>query len=415
MRRVKTYRENFSWKAWFQCLVIWNPGLSLLPCLICLTCFCSAIHGDGLKDKLTLVREGYLANRFAYPYGKCRFRYNIRAAASEKDAIDGHWVESDVAATRVWDWYFTPGAYTLKPEYNAKNISVVMRMNQSIITPVTIARKGAYAIDHDALINTVVVHSPHHDSLLVRYNPFNMAHDGPGGDLGYLLSGVVSGVVKESSVSIDENASMNSHLYTRITIDADCNSDIIVVYVDESRGYLPFVQEGWGRSTGKLRTRNILTDFKEFDGVYFPMRAVNCVFCYPLGKQHFLVREMEVLDLDLSYHPTKEDLSVPIPGNAQYSDGVDPQTAKTLYRSQAKKFVSVSVDDIEDIYQDLQEVAKLRRKHESSMLAVHNIPSSSAADRRRRLYISLGLLNGLVLITLVAIYLRRKRRRMSDS
>jgi lysine/ornithine N-monooxygenase len=119
------------------------------------------------------------------------------------------------------------------------------------------------------------------------------------------------------------------------------------------------------------------------------------------------VREMKVLELDLRYRPTQADFTLHLPKHTQYWDGVNPRTAKTLYRDQDAQFAPVSVNDIEPIYNKLQAIAKESERKEAGLAARRDVRTVRTESK---MYYVLAVLNGLAIAALAAIYLIRRRR-----
>lgn len=367
------------------------------------------VFGSDIPPELDVIRQGYLENVAAFLRGKCRFTYSIQSAESEADAIAGKWNSVIQRIERTNMLYLDRDAFVIKVELDGKKIAEEMNSNAGLIVPTTIARKADFAIDHDAVINTAIVHSPANWKLTVPYHPFNLAIDSgswaPSANIEFAAARSFQG----ASFEVDTNSVRDDRKYVKMTIKADYNSHHNTYWLDPARGYLQFVTESHNARTGELWARMFLLNVHEEAGAFFPTHAMIIKpFRRSNGTPYVEVREMKVDELDLSYVPTKEDMTIHLPKHTQYSDGINPNTAKSLYREGDKEFAPIHVDEIEGIYNKLQGLAVERAKEDAASASVRN-PGPSV-KRGSTLY-WLAAINLAVVGVLVALFFRSRRRR----
>lgn len=371
----------------------------------------SSSHSADIPEELEVIREGYLANRAAFTRGKCRFTYSIWYADSEADALAGKPRGTEPPLSRESTLFMDGDAFTIKVELDGRRIVEEMRANRGIIVPTTIAKKGEYAIDHDALINTAVVHSPSNRRLKVPYHPFNLAVDADVGSPASFITYAAGRGFEGVEFEVEQNAVRDVIPYIKLSINASYNSHNKVMWIDPKRGYMNYITESFRRRTGEFTSRMYLREVHEENGAFFPMHAIDIS---PLratdGTSLVQVREMRVEELNLSYHPTREDMTIYLPKHTQYSDGVNPNTAKSLFRDGDAEFAPIHVDEIEGIYHQLQALAKERAEEEAAAMAVRTPPSPR--PRGSVLYWLAGV-NLAALALILAVYWQRRRSRQT--
>ena len=316
---------------------------------------------NDVRSQLKELKEAYLANRSAFEHGKCRFRYTRTSADSEADALASKWNDKKPRLNREYTFFFDKDSFTIKTDLDREKLAKELQSDDGLLVPETVAAKGAYAIHHDGLVNNAIVYSPKNDKLHVRYHPFNLARDADvslASSVDYASARNFEG----ANFRIDQ-VKLDDRSYIRVTQAADYDSINVVRWIDPSRGYLSFRTDYIRPRTGELSSQMYLLDVHEENNAYFPTHAM-LIDPVPSADDtaYVEVHEMKVEELDLSYKPTPEDLSISLPNSTQYYDGVNPKTAKTLYRNSKERFVPISVDRIEDIYNTLQEIARQRAK-----------------------------------------------------
>lgn len=322
---------------------------------------------DDVQSQLKELKEGYLANRSALQHGKCRFRYTRLTADSEADALAGKWNDSRPRLNRDYTYFFDKDAFVIKTDLDREKLAKEIRSDDGLLVPETVAAKGDYAIHHDGVVNNAIVYSPKNKKLHVRYQPFNLALDADI-SLAKSIDYAAARNFEGANYGI-EKVKLDDRPYVRVTNAAEYNSSDIVYWIDPTRGYLRFRSEFISRRTGKLSSWMRLLEVHEENGTYFPTHAMQISPRRTVdGDSYVEVDEMKVEELDLSYKPTPEDLSISLPNSTQYYDGVNPNTAKTLYRSSKDPLIPISVDSIEGIYNTLQEIAKQRAKENAARI-----------------------------------------------
>ncbi|MFV0444708.1 MAG: hypothetical protein ACK5Q5_14145 [Planctomycetaceae bacterium] len=386
----------------------------LIVTLLLICCDRSAAHAayDDLHAQLELIRQGYLANRSAFTQGKCRFVYSIWSASAESDALAGKASDDLTRIEREHWFYFDGDAFTIKVDLDESKLKAEAEKDAGIIVPTTIARKGEYAIDHDRIINTAIVHSPHNWSLKVTYHPFNLACDGDVANPARSIEYAESKCFDQVKFEVSQETLGDGHNYLRLVESAAYNSHDETYWVDPARGYLPIVTKSTSRGPGASSEMKLLAVHEEH-GAYFPLHAMRFTpRQWEDGRTFVQIREMKVLELDLSYVPTEEDLTIRLPKLTQYSDGINVNTSKTLYRNRKDdNFAPIHVSEIKGLYEQLQEIAAEREKEAASFGQVRD---PAGTTRRPVALYWLAVINVGVVAVLVAIYFLRRKRASSS-
>ncbi|MBS0203461.1 MAG: hypothetical protein JSS49_11215 [Planctomycetes bacterium] len=366
----------------------------------------TAFGGD-VPPELEMIRQGYLANRSSFTHGKCSFVYSIQSADTESAAIEGKWNGLMNHLERESTLYFDGDALTIKVELDGHKLATEMASPDGLIVPLTIARKGPFAIDHDPIVNTAIVHSPANSRLAIRYQPFNLASDSDGVTPASAIDYAAARNFAGATFNVETDVLYEGRKYIKMTKKAVYDSHDVAYWIDPDRGYLNFITEYTEKGTGKLSHRMRILDVQEDQGRFFPKHAIKV---FPMRTSTGLtlveVREMRVTDLDLSYKPTAEDLTIHLPKHTQYSDGINPNSSKSLFRSNEAEFAPIHVDEIEGIYNQLMGLVVERTKEDAASAAVRN-PGQSV-QRRSSLYWLAGV-NLAVVAVVVAIFFRRRR------
>ncbi len=326
---------------------------------------CTSVIASDIRAELEEIRNGYLANRSAFSHGMCRYTYTIASADSEADALQGKRNDRRPAISRESTLFFDGDAYTIKVAPDAAAVRRAIEEDQGLIVPITIACKGGYAIDHDGLINNAILHGPGSFRLTVRYHPYNLAADAdtsPAKSIEY----AASREFELADFRVERDVIRDGHAYVKLSLTADYNSREKICWIDPNRGYLPFVTEYVHHKTGEFAGRMFLLKVHEERGAFFPLHAIHVIpRRQQNGTSYSEVREMKVSQLDLSYQPTAEDLTIRLSKHTQYSDGINPNTAKSLFREGTAEYAPVSVNDIEGIFNQLQALAVERAKEDA--------------------------------------------------
>jgi hypothetical protein len=167
------------------------------------------------------------------------------------------------------------------------------------------------------------------------------------------------------------------------------------------------ITEWYQRDSGEMYGRMLIRDVRQEGNTFFPLHAMKFTTFRPLKGEPFTqVREMKVLELDTGYEPTEQDLSILLPRTAQFSDGLDSNTSKTIYRKSDTKFVEVGAHEIEKIYHDLQEIAEGRVEKQAAVTQRREIGTERGSSKISILVI----VNGILLFLILGAYLIKRQR-----
>jgi hypothetical protein len=362
------------------------------------------------RAELEIIKQGYNANKAAFVKGKCRFRYALRSAATEADAIAEKWNQHGPQDSVESTLYWKGDMLALRMAINNDELVAKIKNKEPLITPMNVARKGPYAIDHDALVNNAIIHSPQHYDLNIRLYPFNLAEDSERCDPASTIEFAEAHKFEDCHFTIDKGLLREGRKWTRLVYRRSANSRDRHFYIDPERGYLPFITEMFrhGAKPQEPPWRMRLLDVHREGGAYYPLHAM-LVMQRPAynGSPAFVdVREMKVLELDLNYDPTPDDLTIELPKYTQYYDGVNPNTSKTLYASAKTAFVRLSVNDIEPLYHKLQSLATQRAQAQAARVARTVIKPERSTSR---LWLIVTI-NCAVVVMLLGVLLVRRRR-----
>ena len=364
------------------------------------------VKADGLQTQLEVLKEGYMANRSAFRQGKCRFQVSRWSADTEAAAQDGLRNSKLPYLTRNYTYFFDGDAFTIKTELDGEKLAEEIESDNGLLVPTNVAVNGGFGIDHDPIVNNAIVHSPTNYNLTIRYHPFNLASDAP--------VSLASSVEYASARNFEGarftlgQAELNGKPYIRVASSAEYNSLDKTAWIDPSRGYLSYRIDYVRSRSGKFRSRMHLLDVREVDGAYFPIHALRITPIPSLEDPLYIrVDEMKVEELDVSYKPTPEDLSISLPRTTQYYDGINPNTSKTLYRDAEERFVSISVDSIEEIYNKLQGIAEQRSEEEAALAKLRDV--SEGGDDQTTMYLIVGVNLLVVVVIFLALYIKKQR------
>jgi hypothetical protein len=312
------------------------------------------------------IADGNQQNKASFSHGKCRFTYSMMTADSEQDALNGKWNDVKKPLTSEFLLFFRDDALTVKLTIGPDELRQKLARRETVIYPESYAQKGKFAIDFDPFIGTSILYSPANKRLNVRMHPFNLAVDSSGCDPESTIAYAEKQKFEGIDFGVEENVMRGDHKYLMLKSAAKNDSHDMTFYLDPQKGYLPFITEEFAKNgTRDLFARMSLLKVHREGDRYFPIHAIRTCPRKPTrGPTYVSVREMKVVEFDLNYHPTPEDLSLQLPKDTQFSDGVNPKTAKSLFRDGLPGIAQVSVDDLEGIYNLLQNIAAERAQNE---------------------------------------------------
>lgn len=321
--------------------------------------------------RLRQIAEGYKANRAAFTFGKCRIRYASHEAETLEDALAGKWKEPQ---RKPFDTTicFRDDALVWKTSIGQQNF----------------AKKGRFALEQNG--NSAVVYSP-------RYFRFD--------DVRHPLDWVIDlGVAFPSLVSVISSAETSRFEGTRLTkedrVVRDGKEFVLLkrrassagteldadFYVDRNRGHLPVIAEFFRKGSAEPVARRVLVDIRREGQAWFPMRAL---LIEPLrseeGKPRFEVREHHVLELDVTDPPGEKDMTIQFTKWATFRNQGDVNSERTLYAQVDADFVTASINDIEGLYRNLQEVSAERKRTVPAFAAVYAFGWLVSDTRRGRI------------------------------
>jgi hypothetical protein len=317
------------------------------------------ISNDEKQRRLRLrqIAEGYKANRAAFTFGKCRISHENLSADTVEDALADRLNKPQKRKPFEMTFCFRDDALVFRTLPNEQNF----------------ARKGRFALYQNG--NTAVVHPPH--------SPFKLE------DGFHPLDMLVSiGSESPSPVSVVSSAEARNYegveltredgvirdgkeflLLKRRSAADDLDADF---YIDRSRGYLPVMSEYFRKGSAEPHVSLFLLDIRRQGPGWFPMRSM---LIEPRktreGKPYVLVRDKRVLALELGKPPDDADLVIQFSKGAQFRNQGDPDSTNTLFANAAGDVVSVSVSQIEEIYQQLQEVAQENKRSGAAGAAIY--------------------------------------------
>lgn len=315
------------------------------------------------QELLRQIADGYQQNRASFRHGKCRFTYTMATADSEQDALKGKWNDVRKLQTNEYWLFFRDDAMVVKHTIGPDELRQKMR-TETVTYSESYARKGQFAVDLDAAVGNSIVYSPANNRCNVRMHPFNLADDSeridPSSRITYAQNQMFEGI----DLRVKENVIRDDHTYLELKIAAKRSSLDVTHYLDPQQGFLPFITEYFVKNeTHDLFSRMSLMKVHREGDRYFPLHAIGVYPSKPTsGPAYVRVREMKVVEFDFKYQPTDEDLTLQLPKDTQFSDGVNPMTAKSLYRDGQPGIAEVSVNDLEGIYKLLQQIAAERER-----------------------------------------------------
>jgi hypothetical protein len=318
-----------------------------------------AVSEDVKRERLRLrmIAVRYRENREKFTSGKSRYSHVWNRANTMQDTLAGRWIDPP----RV-PWETTvclhDEALVFRTKFDDANLAI----------------KGRFAVQQSG--NLATVYSPTNFRFNVGgFHPFNL----------------VMGAAKEFSdpASVVAWAEANNYEDVQLTkqekvirdgaeylllkhrgsgagFDAD-------FYIDRRRGYLPISTDYFHKPTGELHARRVVLDTDRVgSSAYFPVHVMLMIQRKPQdGEPYVDVQEWKVLAQDFAQPPTAEDLTIEVPKMAQFHNQGNPNSHRTLFGNARGAAVSVSVDDIEGIYRQLEQVAADNKRTEPAGAALY--------------------------------------------
>ncbi len=317
---------------------------------------------NNIDEELLKIEEIFNANRSIFKNGYCRFVFSQWSADSVEDSLKGIENGQSIKRKIEYEIFMSNGDFIQKTDIDLE--AVLKRINQKEIsfTPMNIAIKSGFAIDHNAALNNAIVHSPDNYQVNVRYHPFNFSADSSGLDPASAIRYARSKSFDGIECYIGGNAVVDGVDCVILNVCGEKDSHCFTYYIDMSRGCLPLKIEMFNKDKSLYATTNIL-EIKEIDGGYFPLHSIKTnVLKTDDEKTLVKVSETEVLEIDLLYKPTQKDMALQLPKTTQFYDGINPNSSKTLFLDHENEFVDIPVENIENIYNQLQGIAATREK-----------------------------------------------------
>jgi len=303
---------------------------------------------DAKRQRMGLqeIARGYKANREAFKFGKCRVKTLGNRAATVHDALVGKWKYPQPEYSNEVSMYFRDDAVVYKPEIKQHNW----------------VRKGRFAFRQDG--NVVIFSPPIVDKE--HEHPFDRIIQAVGWhyDPATVWARAESRNYTGIQLELQENVLQNGEefvlfRYREQPYDADFE-------IDRRRGYLPIKTNYFFRRSGKrpsleLHSRRFVLDTHREGTAYFPTHVMDVILSetrqgdrYVSVDRDVTANERKVLDLDLARPPSAEDMTVELPKLAKFQIDGNPNPDQTLFADADGDTVTVSVDDIEKIYRQLE-------------------------------------------------------------
>ncbi|HAW32494.1 MAG TPA: hypothetical protein DCY03_31025 [Planctomycetaceae bacterium] len=359
------------------------------------------------RARLQVIAELYKHNVMSFTTGRYVFEFSYRSAATEEDALHGIWNDSVIPATAKYSLYLDDQKFALKMDVENGETLERLESENVILSPFQALGNSQYALDWDGLVNIVDVHSPKNYRLSIRHHPFNLADDAQGGDPATFIENAIRNKYQGYKYEVDDAIGPEGQEVIVVKLTGKVSSLETHYYIDPNQGYLPVLTEFYSKSSGKYKGKTQVLEIRNHSGAYYPIHAIKMKWRTPSDRQHYVdVREMKVVEFDPSYKPLAEELSIRLPRTAQFSDGIKPNTAKSLYRSQEKKFVEVNANEIEGIYQELTALAEKRVQIEADIKARGDIETERTESKLPLLL----TINAVVLCLIIGLYVIKKKR-----
>jgi hypothetical protein len=316
---------------------------------------------------LRLIARRYKENKEAFAFGKCRIRYLSNRAATLPDALAGKW--KDPPRKDPWEETvsFREDALAWKTEIDQQNF----------------VRKGRFAIDQNG--NQAIVYPPKHFRFENSFHPFRLMMDRR-----YEFSDPASVITSAESTNYE-----GTELTTQEKVVRDGNEFLLLkhrstgegfdadFYIDRRRGYLPFITDYFQKPSGKLHAHKFVLDTRREGTAHFPAHVMLVIYSKAKDGQPYVeVREWKAVVLDLAQPPAADDLTIAVPKRAQFSNKGNPNSAKTIFGGADGDSVTISVEDVEPIYRQLEEVAAGNKRTEPAGAALYAFGWLSNDTRR---------------------------------
>jgi len=378
----------------------------LVLVFIGLVCSISGVQAEepALRATLQAIAASAEANRNAFENGKCIFTYSMWHAASEEEALKGLADKAFPILSRRVEMYFSGESLAIKSPIDRQALDEELSGANGVIVPVNVMRHGHFAIDHDPIVNSAIVYSPETYNLNIRLHPFNLAKDSGATGIIAAVNYAESKKYEGVQFQVKQDVEKEGRTCLLVQKSATYDSHDIDTYLDAKRGYLAFITEDFERSEGHpISSRMRLLDVRQEGDAFFPMHAIRVSFPSQSSqaRKGVNVSEMKVEELDLNYQPTPEDLSICFSKQTQYADGINPKTAKTLYRERKEDCTPVKCEDISGLWKELQGIAAVRAKEEQAELASTDRVVNSPKGRRWLILIANGAALAILVLTLL--------------
>ncbi len=324
------------------------------------------------RDALGVMAQGYLSNREAFQWIRCRFRMIRGRAASVEEALKGN-ISNPIEYRGLWlvdgpnvryelvcdPAVLEPALKKLKtgdreegPQVKEPEKRGRRRVTASLPCSSEYCLKNeSYSLGYSPLIAGGNLHpkdSPNRGGI--RVTPFSMDVMGPDEMSGpaNVLQDCVRGKFFGRFDGREEVRGVEVLVASAGKTEATLR---LKYYLDPNRGFLPIYLWDTNPTTGRKLCEAYITDIKECShGRWFPERSV---VVFGVGATPpFKTQEIKVLELDVDNRPSKRDFYLDLPAGTQISI---PTRSQWVTFAQDER---VGLDDLQRLHQRCIEYPK---------------------------------------------------------
>lgn len=277
------------------------------------------------EKEIGLAAEGYLANREAFPFFRCRLEALEGRAESVEAAVKAKYLEKSPVSAGVWvaDGEKTYFRLNCDPSFFDAALAKARDENAQTVPQPCIEdhflSDGRLKVRASFNVKVANFYNPEQDFPVTYNTPWRTGESSVGDLLKDCLRGKKWGRFDGYDDTFGKGLMAFSVGYTSA-------KDICRRFVlDPERGFLPVCY--WLITDDrKPYTQEIITHFKQCSNKrWFPERLV--VVYQPEEKPPYLVREYKVTALDADERPTENDFEMDFSDVTQVCNLADPRTA----------------------------------------------------------------------------------------
>lgn len=368
--------------------------------------------GDRESTAVTVLGDGFTANRLAFNSFRCEFEVSTGKSQSVDDALAGKisngstrkglWIVKDLLMRYDLrcDPALTKIAQGLLDSPDAVQLDEESGMYATTIpcSDVHILRNGEIGMRYAPIIGSVNLSTRNTSPAEMLFSPFGSQPEST--DFGKLVS---RGNTGELAVRHDGPAQHRGNELISVSVGIPGDSTVHCRYlVDPKRGFLPIFQWQLNPSTKKRVYDSYILETEEHEGGrWFPMRTV--VVRHPESSPPYQVEEIRVVALDLLSVPRDED----------FGCSLAPQTRVNVpgegYFMTLDRETAVRASTLKDLYADCIAAThtyqgRIEQARALNGLGDARLPNRDSAKKSRitmAVVASAGILLTLVVILLV--------------